>query len=123
MTDKQKQRAVREAFERWIGLFGLERWHFEIEYKTNDDADYHAQCDPDYAYRRCSVEVNLSGLDEDDIESTVVHELLHCVLAPLWFVACDLAASDEFAEMIVDRANEEVTTALSQAFILLAGGA
>jgi hypothetical protein len=79
--------ALKKAARRWVPYWrdrlGLRDWHIDIEYLENLEAL--AECCPLYSYRRARVALaaNMRRWDGEDVERTIVHELLHIHLGAL----------------------------------------
>jgi hypothetical protein len=84
MTD-----AAARAVKQWHALVVPPGWHVQYHYHrdawTLDDDQFEtlAQCRTRWAYKKAIVEFSLPAcaeLDAEDLERTVIHELLHIVV-------------------------------------------
>lgn len=74
----------------WKPRLGLEHWTIKTSFVTSpdpNDEELRARVAPSWEYRYGCIEFYLAALlrDDDilDRESTVAHELMHCVLNPM----------------------------------------
>lgn len=100
----------------YANLLGLGDWDFEVIIKESND--YKAACEADYEYKQAKLFFNPERLDPDDtrdVHRHVIHELLHCHMEKLAFVAREMAGNDVFKKEMVRAAHEAVTTDLELA--------
>lgn len=93
MRLKKKHRKAFGYYVRWIAdEMGLRDWRFEIEWRDPEE-DRHvsghvrgASCDPVPGRRMATLgfDDGIRKQDPEELRETVVHELVHCHLAPLW---------------------------------------
>ncbi len=116
MNDKefkvQKER-VKKIVDYWSWCMGLRWYEINIEYKMGDGADRGdgfirvMECVSRWEYRTATIRVWIEELPEDDekLERTIVHELVHIFLQPLRHEDIDF------------EKEEYVTESLARAFI------
>ncbi len=96
MTSSPNQEALAQVLERWQERLKLRDWHITIryaDYAEMDDGNTsgHVECDEEHRLAKIRIlhpdhYPNDSWLPQD-IEATVVHELLHVLLEPLGWPA------------------------------------
>lgn len=128
MTDKEYKREkqrIQKLIEKWVRPIGLGWWRIKFEYEREEPdsrektayapkvvGDYWRSvmvttCDPNYL--RASVVSYLTqtrNIDDEELEETFVHELMHIFLAPM-------SHEDHAAE------EERVATLLARGFIYM----
>lgn len=118
ITDKQKEDQkirIKKLVDRWIRPIGLGWWKIDFDYNETitdgtleDNFALFATCDVKWEYNTALISVNLSQImciDDEALELTFVHELMHIFLA-------------EMRDIQKDQKHEErVATNLAQAFI------
>lgn len=92
MRSKKKTiKLCKKSFEWWIKWLGLLWWHVEVVYFTNKKAikknfrskDVVMVCHANWMYMQATIFVNVpkaQTLEDDDVEATVVHELVHVLV-------------------------------------------
>ena len=92
MIDKRD--IIKRYLDKWLKPLGLLYWQIDVLYyddameikrQFKDDAEdiTNAQVDSDWRYLRATIKFNLAAMAErtdDDIETTVVHELVHILV-------------------------------------------
>ncbi len=96
MTSSPNQEALAQVLERWQERLKLRDWHITIRFATyadmdNGDAQGLCQCDEEQRQARIRI-LHPDHYPSDswlpqDIEATVVHELLHVLLEPFGWPA------------------------------------
>jgi hypothetical protein len=76
------QAHIRALGKKWIKKFRLEDWkiHFEYHPELQNEGVFSFAETAVYPHARWA---NIKVYALDDLENTIVHELLHCVLTPL----------------------------------------
>lgn len=87
---KLEPRQVKTTIERWRKILKLEpHWNirFEIRNSSNEmsagNEDSMACIAVDLRYFNATIEFNAPEINEQDLESVVLHELLHIILEPI----------------------------------------
>lgn len=97
MLDKEfreTKRRIEGLIERWRHILWLSHWQIDVTYCREAPADMdgpgeqcaHMDILPRWEYMTAAIRVNMpqvSHLDMDDLERTVLHELLHCVVCEI----------------------------------------
>ena len=118
MTDKEykEQKARTEKFiKKWFDAMGLGWWQVDISFSRHLDEDL-----PDalavtrclWAYRKAAVDFylpNVQSVDDEKLESNIVHEFVHILMWPLWD---QVEEKDERARQINEYTTESVKNAL-----------
>lgn len=116
MPRKPSKRHVRARVAYWQTRLNLTGWDVAVAFGPDPDgAD--ASCLAKPEYRSAVVTFDLALLKPADVERTVVHELLHCLVWPLANAANALAKGDKAAEEWVRTEEETLTTALERLLI------
>lgn len=106
-----------EIIKTW---FKLQDWKITVKcVKTMKNTAY---CTADPEYKIASIYVNmthLKGLTHNEVVSTALHELLHCIVWPLGEWAVRLSAKDKHKLEITRRYEEEVVTNLERIILPL----
>ncbi len=78
---------------RWVDIMGLSGWRINIRYikapemtKLTGGTLYEAFCTPQWEYKTADLYFNLDevvGMQVDEGESLVVHELAHCLVSEM----------------------------------------
>ena len=83
---RREQKAL-GAYVRWVAdRIGLRDWHFNVIYGHDEGEDTIAICTPTYGRRRAQLsfaEDFSTAYTAEEQRNTVIHELLHCHLAPV----------------------------------------
>ena len=120
MTNNKK--IINKHFAKWIKSLGLRWWHIDViyyhdpkdivrEFKTDEGTVVLANTWSDWRYGKANIHINLpafSDLPEDEIETIVVHELVHVLV-------------NEMREEDIDH-EERVVTGLTKAFLWVREG-
>lgn len=87
-------RAIQEYTESLASMMGLADWTIEITFETCA-SDAHAEIECVYGQRlaRISVSENWPAMSREAQRDTLVHELVHALLAPLSQMAYDMVNS------------------------------
>ena len=88
LTRKQVETKVRH----WRTRLGLQAWDLKVELASIGSHSADCQCDPEYM--QAKVRFDPIKIPLDELDSYVVHELLHIYVWPLAHVAETLAGSD-----------------------------
>lgn len=118
MNDKEyktQKKRVEKYLKKWIKPMGI-KWHrldviFDRNYEESDK-EILANSQSLWQYRKASITFYLPVVDkcsDDDLEHNVVHELVHILLAPLWY---NCNKSDEMSQI-----NEYTVESITNAFI------
>lgn len=97
-----------------------------LRYERSDDSL--ASCEVQYEYRSITLNVHPLIIEEDDWEKVLLHELVHCLLAPYTQLACRIVSkavmegSKDFIMGELEAAEEAVTEDLSTFFAKLRRG-
>lgn len=114
--DKVLRKKIKRYLKKWVQPLGLLWWKIDAYYyddpmemvrqfTVTDDNITYASVDTDWRYLRATIKFNLpaiAGRTDEEIESTVVHELCHILVC-------------EMRENGVDH-EERVVTGLQRAF-------
>ena len=104
---------VAHALEYYKHCMGLDRWRITLTYSVSD-LDAYASIICAYEYMKADLAVNLEMLDSHDrMNRTIVHELAHCLLAPV----CDVIQhyiTDSGPKMTLLCQQEYVATSIEQ---------
>jgi hypothetical protein len=88
-NEQQLRAVIRRFVIKWKTNLFLGMWEVNTvirDYISRSDDNVLAECDTDWKYLRATVTfsyISLRGLDESEIEATVIHELLHIVIDEL----------------------------------------
>jgi hypothetical protein len=100
MTDKQLEQKVKAAIQKWAAALGISDYTYTIELCTDRKLrGNYAEVNTDDETREVTVSMNKHRLSREpnELEKTVVHELLHTRL-------------NEYAEHAITIINEYVTS-------------
>ncbi len=114
MATKRIKTLITESIKKWKKLLYLEHWELNVTFIDDPDLDCYASCTPEYFALRAEIEFNLNELDEKDIESVVIHELLHVLLAPMENIIEETIGLDDFALSIAERDTEACIAQLTR---------
>lgn len=112
------KRAIMALVRRWRTRLHLHEWKLGVTVAPippEDEAS--AWCAAQPQYREADVAFDPATIQPDELEATVVHELLHCHVESLAALALDMAGDDPVKKAQVSRAEEELVTRLERAFI------
>ena len=113
MTKKQ----ITELVRKWSKRLGLNHYDITIYTPTNDDGEYAGSCKATPEYLRATIRINLSE-PEDEIENTILHELLHIVMWKLdKRITVKYAQGDEVMLEIIEDEVDTIITTLTRAFL------
>ena len=103
---------------RWQRRLGLGDWTIEVEFGELSEGDP-AECDADWEYSMATVRFDLQHIEPGEEEAYAVHELGHCLIAPL--VACTdtLAGDDKRLQEWSRQATERVVCTLERVCLRL----
>lgn len=109
-TCHRHNRIIREYTETLASCMGLADWTIEITFEVCGD-DAHAEIECVYGQRlaRISVSKNWLSMSRESQRSTLVHELVHALLAPLSQMAYDMVNSLTTNEGAQDVAKAALT--------------
>lgn len=120
MNDKdyklQKTR-VKKIFDAWRKRMGMGWFHFEVEYYRVYDEDNRSTLGKafysNWMYRQFEIHFYLPATqdttDDSEIEDMIVHELVHCITAPL---ACNMSGTDtndEYRRNLIEQTTDIIT--------------
>jgi hypothetical protein len=115
---KPSKRHVRALVAAWQIRLGLTGWTVRVEFGP-DAEEAEASCLAQPEYRTAVLTFDLTKLRAADVERTVAHELIHCLVWPLANAANALAKGDRAAEEWVRTEEEALTTALEHLLVPL----
>lgn len=108
---------VHDLVRWWQAKLGLSGWSITVELESLEDR---GQCEASPEYREAKIKFDPTRLEGDDVEATVVHELLHCYVEPLANIPNTLTDEPALREWI--RCEEEgLVTRLQQLILGVAG--
>ena len=109
----EQQARVERYLQKWVEPLGLSNWRFRYFYYGGPYKDGNgavkenrlASCEPNWPYMIADLRFDLSevGSKDEQVEETVIHELLHCILSE-----CEVEEVDH---------EERVATMLARAFL------
>lgn len=117
VTPAQKRYRIRTLVEVWRVPLGLGNWALEVHF--NDATDEQASCVADPEYRKGLLTFNLKRLSVDELDETVLHEMLHCVGWPIAALAGKWAGRNRERAEVVRQAEELLITHLSNVILPL----
>ena len=81
---KAEVKAIVDAnIEPWMEKLGIPHWSIEVTYGPCADRNWQASCDRQVAYNQAHIIIDPKhAVDEEGVIRSLVHELLHVVLAP-----------------------------------------
>lgn len=133
MTEQQ----IRHLFTFWQQRLGLAEWRIRIDFEAIDPDTYTMQIHRSEQYQRATVKVQpwvltnsppkdwqagIGSISDLDIEESIVHELLHAAIGPLWIwrkmlrPECHTDAIDT-AERAYDHLEEGLVDKLAVALV------
>lgn len=93
MTDKEfaiQKARVKELIDKWADVFELDQWNMTFMWTrvlNEDNSDCIAKTHGRWQYRHATIEFFLPIVAEndndDELERTVIHELMHIILLPM----------------------------------------
>lgn len=110
-------KSLQECLAFWQAVLGLHPWSLIVEFARGDQLeDDQAQIDFKWIYRMGRIRVRhpvdwYDFLWQQDIEISIVHELMHLILWPI--------TSQLDAEHLKDSIKEQIIEDLARAFVLL----
>ncbi len=122
MTDKDfnlQRKRVKKILHKWINQMGMKWFHFDIEYfRVYDETSRGCAAKAIYdrwMYRDFELHFFLPAIDDlkddDDVERVIIHELTHCLTAPL---ACNMQGTDtndKYRRDLIEQTTEIITAA------------
>lgn len=107
LTQKQKERVARNAFQHAVKALHLEDYKWRIDFLFHKEKLGEAAFD--HEQKTARINVSLEGHDNiRDICDTVLHELVHIKNSRLLNTACMLAEDDDFKMRVAKSSDEEV---------------
>ncbi len=114
LTRTQRERLAAQAVRQVVRALQLPPLRVEVSYR--DDQDNLGTNGTELEYERVAININVSDhKTAADLQRTVIHELVHVVVAPMVDVAQDLASADDFQQKQIRRATERTVSALERA--------
>jgi hypothetical protein len=104
---------INEAVKKWSDILWLHFWNIEICYKRFENLDVYSEVTYQPQYMNATVYFPIDCL-ERVTEKVIIHELVHIAIAPLAYVAEDLAT--ESTQLMAKYQKEFVTTHLTNVF-------
>jgi len=117
------KQAILRLVRVWRTRLHLHEWKLGVTVAPippEDDAS--AWCAAQPQYRSADLAFDPAIIKPDELEATVVHELLHCHVESLAALALDMAGDDPVKKAQVSRAEEELVTRLERAFMAAYSG-
>lgn len=125
MKKSEKDKTFKELklfFDKWKKRLFLQDWHFHVQQMPTDGGreGMLLSIDPDPVYLQARIFVYphfyVAAAEGYDIESVVVHELLHCIQSETFFLMEDLAkhkvVTQEQRVAAIERMTQRLTRAL-----------
>ena len=102
---------VRAVVRRWQKALGLGGWDIDVVFPEANYKDT-ANCEASPEYKQAVIYLNMTKLDDTQLEDYVRHELFHAVIWPLGSLAHDLAGDNKILQEQIRKAEERVCTDL-----------
>ncbi len=103
---------IREQLKHWCDNLGLDNWSFKIELVHADDVENDAFSEIYINVEKCEATVYLARHRSNKQQvSSIVHELVHIVLHPMWLLVKSTDIADRFARA-EEKAVKQLTNAL-----------
>ena len=115
MTPARKRRRILALTEVWRVPLGLGSWSFDVRFE--DTVPEQASCVADPEYRKAVLIFNLRRLAADELDETVLHEMLHCIGWPIAALAIKWAHGDKERREVARQAEELLITHLSNVIL------
>lgn len=112
------KRRVLALVRLWRERLHLSDWKLSLLVEPippEEDAKAYCQAQPEY--REMVVAVDPDAVTPDELESTVVHELLHAHVEQLAGLALAMAGEDPIKREVVRQAEEALVVRLERAFM------
>lgn len=106
------RRQVLALVAKWRPRLLLDAW--EITVQVNRRIRARADCEAAPAYLEAVIRFNPTLIKPEDLEATVVHELLHCHTWRLWELAGRTPDDDPIPPDEAERAHELLTSTLQR---------
>lgn len=106
------RRQVVALVAKWRTRLLLDTW--DITVRVNSRIKARADCEAAPAYLEAVIRFNPTLIRPEDLEATVVHELLHCHTWRLWEMASRTADDDPVPPVEAERAHELLTSTLQR---------
>lgn len=114
--EKTIEQLIREKMDYWQSALFLHGWTFNVCFSKDPKDNIAAETSANSAYRQATITFYpISGHDLDDLDETVAHEMMHCVLSRYQELAQQRAVSK--SEMM--DALEDTVTSLSRIALCL----
>lgn len=122
-----KRKKIIELVERWKPILHLDSWVLAVSF-FNDDSDLPEEdrgegvaglADSRDEYELGELGFVLDHIGPDDLEETVVHELVHTIQAPLEHAAIVMAGDDKVKLEWIRKEKERVVRHLTRIFLSL----
>lgn len=106
---KKQQRRITAALDKWVPILGLDRWFLRHAFinEVAPDKDIIATTSANWEYMDAKFQWYLPAVrivDDAYLETTVVHELVHCLLDSVTPDGDEHLPTLEFATELVARA-------------------
>jgi hypothetical protein len=83
MTAAKKRRALQAATDKWAEIL-LPEWEITIDHQPHGPSDdLYAEITCDHIYKNACIVYYLDTCTDADLEQIALHELTHCLIAPL----------------------------------------
>jgi hypothetical protein len=114
------RKQVLACVAKWRAVLHLEDWAIEVHVqKLNRPEDGVAHNQAQHEYRQAILRFDPNHITPDQLEATVIHELLHCHVWPLAHVAETLAAGNKKHREWSRVEEESLTTRLERVMLTI----
>ncbi len=117
---KVSRRYLVQRVKFWRGRLGLADWEIWVSLTNPGDGD-DAECEAEPRYKRATIRFNLDAIDPHELDTFIVHELLHIPVWPLGEAAIALAGGDPAKIKWVEDMEEQLITHLERVIIAMEG--
>lgn len=112
------KRRVLQLAQLWRQRLHLTDWKLSLLVEPiPEDEDCKAYCQAQPEYKEMVVAVDPVAVSRDELEATIVHELLHAHVERLAGLALTMAGDDPVKKEVVRQAEESLVVALERAFM------
>lgn len=121
---KKQRKFVCDVITKWRPRLFLNQWTFDIEYFEEDDSSLGLKIDMKTEYKNAVISINVEDLfehvdNDNKREELIVHELCHCIIQPLVWVACESADGRQVSQREIDWFKESVTQHVTRSIYYL----
>lgn len=114
LPKKEKRACIEVLVEETAKSLLLQGWRIKVEFPRKlSEPDRTAECSVRHEYKELTIWFDLVKIPDDQIQWTVIHEMLHAVLDPLAGIADEWAKGSADREERVRLATEAVNSALT----------